>query len=192
MSFALLILILLVVVLVIHFNFVPILLLVITIVLEAVGEYLWWHQDDTCCSEESGSSCPMSQHLRLQRLPHTLLQSAGVNYIATECNCYAVSSKLFAMKPAAPATMDNIWHCTVLTCWWRARCLLALVLALVALVALFALVLPQIALLVPALEIKLTTLEPALHPAGGDWEESKQNSALMPDYFADFNKRLMG
>ena len=40
-------------------------------------------------------------------------------------------------------------------------------------------VLPQIALLVPALEIKLTTLEPALHPAGGDWEESKQNSALM-------------
>ena len=36
----LLILILLVVVLVKHFNFVPILLLVITIVLEAVGEYL--------------------------------------------------------------------------------------------------------------------------------------------------------
>ena len=58
--------------------------------------------------------------------------------------------------------------------------------------ALFALVLPQIALPVPALEIKLTTLEPALHPAGGDWEESKQNSALMPDHFADFNKKLMG
>ena len=35
-----LILMLLVVVLVEHFNFVPILLLVITIVLEAVGEYL--------------------------------------------------------------------------------------------------------------------------------------------------------
>ena len=58
--------------------------------------------------------------------------------------------------------------------------LVALPLALVALFAHFALVvLPQIALPVPALEIKLTTLEPALHPAGGDWEESKQNSALM-------------
>ena len=28
--------------------------------------------------------------------------------------------------------------------------------------------------------------------AGEDWEESKQNSALMPDHFADFNKKLMG